>query len=141
MGVMAMRSHTRLTLLCVLLVPALVAASKPLPAPQSALGFKPARITVWRPRTSQSRALRKLAASTPYIKIVEAGRTTQGRAIFYALVSIQRTSRGSTATARSRGGSRIPRGLTDEQARRSRARAGPWYLDGGCHATEVAVPR
>ncbi len=82
---------------------------------------------------------KKLAASTKYMKIVEAGKTSQGRTMYFALISspenLSRIDRYREIARRLA----HPQGLTDDEARRL-AHDGKAFvhIDGGLHATEVA---
>jgi hypothetical protein len=117
----------------------LVAASRPLPTPESVLGFKPG--TDYKLATyDQSIAyLKALSSSSGYVKLMEAGKTTQGRTMYFALISdpknLARVDRYREINQRLA----HPEGLTDAEAHRL-AREGKAFvhLDGGCHASEVA---
>jgi hypothetical protein len=121
---------------------ALLALSRALPAPESVFGFKAGADNKLATYDQSIEYLKKLAAASPAIKLVEAGRTTRGRTMYFALVSdpanlakIDRLREIAQRLAH-------PAGLTDEQAR-ALAREGRAFvhLDGGCHATEVAGPQ
>ncbi len=117
----------------------LVAASRPLPTPESVLGFKPG--TDYKLATyDQSIAyLKALAGASNYVRVMEAGKTTQGRTMYFALISdpknLARVDRFREIAQRLA----HPQGLTDAEAH-TLAREGKAFvhLDGGCHATEVA---
>ena len=117
----------------------LVGAPPGLPAPESVFGFKLGADNTLATYDQSIAYLKKLAAASPSIKLFQAGRTTEGRTMYYALVS----SPANLANLdRLRGIARRlahPEGLTDAQAR-ALAREGKAFvhLDGGCHATEVA---
>jgi len=118
---------------------ALVAASRSLPTPESVLGFKPGADNKLATYDQAISYLKKLAAASPSIRLVEAGKTTQGRVMYFALIStpknLDRVDRYREIAQRLA----HPQGLTDDEARRL-ARDGKVFvhLDGGCHATEVA---
>ncbi len=138
-----MRRLSRVTLACVLVAPlVLLAASKPIPAPESVFAFKPGTDNRLATYDQSVDYLRRLAASSPSIRLFEAGKTTLGRTIWYAAVSdpknLARLDRYREIAQRLA----HPQGLTDEQARQL-AREGKAlvHLDGGCHATEVAGPQ
>ena len=120
----------------------LLAGSSGVPAPESVLGFKPGADYKLATYDQSIAYLRKLAASTNYLKLMEAGKTTQGRTMYYALVSdpknLARLDRYREIAQRLA----HPEGLTDDEARRL-AREGRAFvhLDGGCHASEVAGPQ
>jgi hypothetical protein len=117
----------------------LLAASKPVPAPESVFGFKPGADYKLATYDQSIAYLRTLAASSSYVKLMEAGKTTQGRTMYFALISdpknLARLDRYREIAQRLA----HPEGLTDEEARKL-AREGRAFvhLDGGCHATEVA---
>ena len=109
------------------------------PAPESVFGFKAGadmRLATY----DQSIAyFKKLADSSPFLKLVEAGKTSQGRTAYFALVSspenLARIDRLREIALRLA----HPEGLTDEAAR-ALAREGKAFvhIDGGCHSSEVA---
>jgi hypothetical protein len=112
------------------------------PAPETVFGFKPGADNKLATYDQVVAYLRTLAAASPAIKLVEAGRTTQGRTMYFALISdpanlakLDRLREIAQRLAH-------PSGLTDAQAR-ALAREGRAFvhLDGGCHATEVAGPQ
>jgi hypothetical protein len=85
---------------------------------------------------------KKLAASSRYIKLVEAGKTTQGRTMYFALIS---TPENLAKLDRYREiWQRLahPRDLTEADAQRLAAEGKALvHIDGGLHATEVAGPQ
>jgi hypothetical protein len=117
----------------------LLGAVPAVPTPESVLGFKLGADNRLATYDQSIAYLKKLAAATPSLKVVEAGRTTEGRTMYFALVSspanlanLDRLREISQRLAH-------PQNLTDAQAR-ALAREGKAFvhLDGGCHATEVA---
>ena len=132
----------RLSIALFLLVRALTlfgAAPQSVPAPESVFGFKPGADMKMATYDQTIAYLKQLAAASPLLKIVEAGRTSQGRVASFALISsagnlgrIDRLREIARRLAH-------PEGLTDDEARRL-AREGRAFvhIDGGCHATEVA---
>jgi hypothetical protein len=131
-----------------ILVPALacqvmlLAAARAIPTPESVLGFKPGADNKLATYDQAIDYLKKLAAASPAIKLVEAGRSTQGRTMYFALISspanlakLDRLREIALRLAH-------PQNLTDAEAREL-AREGRAFvhLDGGCHATEVAGPQ
>jgi len=118
------------------------AAAGQIPKPESVFGFMPGADLKLSTYDLTIAYLRDLAAASPYLKLVEAGRTTQGRTVYFALVSdpnnlemIDRFREIDLRLAH-------PEGLTDEAAR-ALAEEGKAivHIDGGCHATEVAGPQ
>jgi hypothetical protein len=119
--------------------PLLLAASRALPTPESVLGFKPGADNKLATYDQSIGYLKKLAAASSSIRLVEAGRTTNGRVMYFALISnpnnLDKVDRYREIARRLA----HPQGLSDDEARRL-AREGKAFvhLDGGCHATEVA---
>ncbi len=139
-----MRFPGALLLVLALAVPVAPSAQSrsSVPAPESVFGFAPG--TDYKLATyDQSIAyFRKLAATSKYIRLVEAGNTSQGRTMFFALIStpenLGRLERYREIWQRLA----HPQGLTDAQAAEL-AREGKAlvHIDGGLHATEVAGPQ
>ena len=117
---------------------ALIGADK-IPAPESILGFKPGADNKLATYDQAMAYFKALAASSKSIRLLEAGRTTQGRILYFALISdprnLDRLDRYREIARRLA----HPEGLTDEQAR-ALALEGKAFvdIDGGCHSTEVA---
>jgi hypothetical protein len=117
----------------------LPAASGNVPAPESAFGFKPGADNRLATYDQSIAYLNKLAAASKYIRILEAGKTTLGRSMVFALISnpknlakIDRYREIAQRLAH-------PEGLSDAQARSLAAEGKAFvHLDGGCHASEVA---
>jgi zinc carboxypeptidase len=128
----------RLTLALLLVVPALLAANG-IPTPESVLGFRPGADYKLATYDQSLDYFRKVAGASNYVKLVQAGTTTQGRPMYFALVStpdnLGRVDRYREIARRLA----HPQGLTDAEARRL-ARDGKAFvhIDGGLHATEVA---
>jgi Zinc carboxypeptidase len=110
-----------------------------LPTPASVFGFEPGADYKLATYDQSVEYFKKLAASSPYVKLVDAGRTSEGRTMYFALIStpenlakIDRYREIAQRLAR-------PEGLTDDQAHQL-AREGKAFvhLDGGLHSTEVA---
>ena len=133
-----MRSRTRVLCLFVLLAPLTLAAAT-VPAPESVFGFRPGADYKLATYDQSVEYFKRVAASSRYVKSLEAGRTTGGRPMYFALVS---TPENLARIDRYREIARRlahPNGLTDVEARRL-AREGKAFvhIDGGLHATEVA---
>ncbi len=110
-----------------------------LPTPESSFGFKPGADNKLATYDQSIGYLKKLAAASQAIRLVDAGKTTLGRSMYFALIS---DPKNLASVDRHREIARRlahPEGLTDAQAR-ALAREGRVFvhLDGGCHATEVA---
>ncbi len=117
-------------------------SSAGLPTPESVLGFRPGADYKLATYDQSVSYFKKLAAATKYMKIVEAGKTSQGRTMYFALISSpENLSRIDHYREIAR---RLahPQGLTDEEARKL-AHDGKAFvhIDGGLHATEVAGPQ
>jgi hypothetical protein len=113
-----------------------------LPTPESTFGFVPGADYKLATYDQSIEYFRKLAASSKYIRLVEAGKTSQGRTMYFALIStpdnLARLDRYREIWQRLA----HPQGLTDAQAEQL-ARDGKAlvHIDGGLHATEVAGPQ
>ena len=130
----------RLSLAAVLVLPAILSGqSRPVPAPESVFGFKPGADYKLANYDQSVEYLKKLAASSPYVKIVDAGVTSQGRTMVFALISspgnlanVERYRQIAQRLAH-------PDGLdpvhAKELAHQGKAIV---HIDGGLHSTEVA---
>jgi Zinc carboxypeptidase len=137
------RIATKLTLVLLLAAPVvLLGQGRSLPTPESVFGFRPGadyRLATY----DQSVAYFKtLAAATRSMKLVEAGKTSQGRPMYFALIS---TPDNLAKIDRYREIARRlahPQGLGNTEAH-ALAREGRAFVhvDGGLHATEVAGPQ
>ena len=133
-----MRLLTKLVLLFAFLAATVVAADR-VPTPESLLGFKPGADYKLATYDQSIEYFKKLAATTKYMKLVEAGKTSQGRPMYFALVSspgnLSKIDRYREIARRLA----HPQGLSDVEAHRL-AREGKAFvhIDGGLHSTEVA---
>ena len=139
-----MRTYARLGLFLLLLaVPAILVgqshATSGVPTPESVFGFQPGADYKLATYDQSIEYFKKLAAASRYVKLVDAGRTSEGRTMYFALIStpenlakIDRYREIAQRLAH-------PEGLTDAQAHEL-AREGKAFvhLDGGLHSTEVA---
>src|SRR4029453_16016789 len=130
---------SRLALLFALAVPVWLSATDSLPTPASVFGFQPGADYKLFNYEQSIAYLKKLAAASKFITLVEAGKTTQGRTVYFALIS---SPRNLARVDRYREISRRlahPADVPDEEAR-GLAREGKAFvhIDGGLHATEVA---
>ena len=113
-----------------------------MPAPESVFGFTAGADYKLATYDQSIEYFKKLAAASRYIKLVEAGKTTQGRTMYFALISspdnlakIDRYREISQRLAH-------PQGLTDAEAQKLAAEGKAFvHIDGGLHATEVAGPQ
>jgi hypothetical protein len=133
------RTSTTLALCLLFAAPAALGAQARLPTPESVLGFRPGADYKLATYEQSIDYFHKVAAVSRYVRLLEAGRTTQGRTMYFALVSapdnlskIDRYREIARQLAH-------PEGLSDADARRL-AREGKAFvhIDGGLHATEVA---
>jgi hypothetical protein len=65
----------------------LAAQSRVVPAPEATFGFKAGADYKLATYDQSIAYLRSLAASSKYIRLVETGKTTQGRTMYFALIS------------------------------------------------------
>jgi hypothetical protein len=116
-----------------------IGQSRGLPAPESVLGFQPGADYKLATYDQSIDYFKRLATATKYMTLVEAGRTSQGRIMYFALISspenLAKVDRYREIARRLA----HPGGLTDAAARQL-AREGKAFvhLDGGLHSTEVA---
>jgi hypothetical protein len=126
-----------LVLACALATP--LVAQQAIPSPESVLGFAPGADFKLARYEESIDYFRRLAASSPYIRLVEVGHTSEARPWTLAVISspenLENLERYRTIAQRLA----HPRGLTDDEAR-SLAREGKAFVDisGGLHASEVA---
>jgi hypothetical protein len=120
----------------------LAAQSRAVPAPEATFGFKAGADYKLATYDQSIAYFRSLAASSKYIRLVETGKTTQGRTMYFALIStpsnlgkIERYRQIARRLAH-------PQGLTDATARELARDGKPIiHIDGGLHSTEVAGPQ
>ncbi len=116
-------------------------ASK-LPPPAASFGFEPGADYKLATYDQSIEYFKKLDAASKYLTLVEAGKTSQGRTMYFALISspenlahIDRYREIALRLAH-------PAGLTETEARRLAAEGKAFvHIDGGLHATEVAGPQ
>jgi len=110
-----------------------------IPAPESVLGHKPGDDFFLASYDESLAYFQKLAASTDKLKLVKAGKTTQGRDWYFAIISSSQNLKDFEKYRDIAKKLALVRGLNDEQAR-ALARSGKVFvhIDGGLHATEVA---
>ena len=110
-----------------------------LPAPESVFGFPPGADYKLFNYDRAIAYLKELGASTNYVRLIEAGRTTQGRVMYFAFLSspdnlanLDRYRDISQRLAH-------PQGLSEADARQLARDGKPIvHIDGGLHSTEVA---
>jgi hypothetical protein len=132
----------------IVLVTALVVGVRPaaqaprLPMPAASFGFQPGADYKLATYDQSIDYFKKLDAASKYLTLVEAGRTSQGRPMYYALISspenlahIDRYREIALRLAH-------PAGLSETEARRLAAEGKAFvHIDGGLHANEVAGPQ
>jgi zinc carboxypeptidase len=113
-----------------------------IPSPDSVFGFSPGADYKLATYDQSIEYFKKLAAASRSIKLFDAGKTTQGRTMYFALIS---TPENLAKIDRYREiWQRLahPQGLTDAEARSLAAEGKALvHIDGGLHATEVAGPQ
>ena len=130
-------------LLCLVLpvVPAAQSRSA-VPAPEATFGFEPGADYKLATYDQSIEYFRKLDAASNYVTLVEAGRTTRGRPMYFALISspdnlahVERYRRIAQRLAH-------PGDVTEAEARRLASEGKAFvHIDGGLHATEVGGPQ
>ncbi|MDX2034790.1 MAG: M14 family metallopeptidase [Blastocatellia bacterium] len=120
-------------------VSAMAQSRRAIPTPESALGHRVGADFKLANYDDAMRYLRALEKASDHVRIVEVGRTSEGRAWHMVLISapanlakIERYREISQRLAH-------PEGLTDDEARRLAREGKPFvHIDGGLHSTEVA---
>src|SRR5258708_27257587 len=112
------------------------------PTPDSVFGFAPGADYKLATYDQSIDYFKKLAAASRSIKLFEAGKTTQGRTMYFALISspdnLAKIDRYREIWQRLA----HPQGLTDAEAQKLAAEGKALvHIDGGLHATEVAGPQ
>jgi hypothetical protein len=128
---------TRTNLLALLLLAAGAAAQ--VPTPESVLGYKPGADFKLATYDDALGYFRKLAASSDRIKLVEVGKTSEGRDWYIAFISdpanLAQLDHYKDLSRRLA----LARGISDEQAHALAREMKPIvHIDGGLHASEVA---
>src|SRR5688572_8664017 len=119
-----------------------VVAQGRLPAPESVFGFAPGADYKLATYDQVVAYFRKADAASDRVTLVDAGKTTQGRTFYFALVSskanLARIDRYREIARRLA----HPEGLGEDEAQRL-AREGKAFvhIDGGLHSTELAAPQ
>jgi hypothetical protein len=112
------------------------------PAPESVFGFTAGADYKLATYDQSIEYFKKLAAASRYIKLFDAGKTTQGRTMYFALISspdnLSKIDKYREIWQRLA----HPQGLTDAEAQKLAAEGKALvHIDGGLHATEVAGPQ
>src|SRR5215510_247451 len=137
-----MRTSTLAVCLLLLTSGAAPTAQSRVPTPESVFGFTPGADYKLATYEQSVEFFKKLAAASKHVKLMEAGKTTQGRTMYFALIS---TPENLAKIDRYREiWQRLahPQGLTDAEAQ-ALVREGKAlvHIDGGLHSTEVAGPQ
>jgi hypothetical protein len=140
----AMRVLARVLILSLLVVPvALRGQSGSIPTPASVFGFEPGadfKLATYDQAVSYFQKVR--AAAPDRMRMVQAGKTTQGRTYWFALISSKENLAKVDHYREIARRLAHPEGLTDDEAH-TLAREGKAFvhIDGGLHATEIAGPQ
>ncbi len=134
------RKHLPLTLgffiMCLL---PLIAQRTAIPSPEDVLGFKVGADFHLATYDESLEYFKKLDAASDRIKLVEVGRTSEGRAWYFALISSKENLENVEHYREIAQQLAHPAGLSDEAAKRLARDGKPLvHIDGGLHATEVA---
>lgn len=138
-----MRTTTVLVLALALATAAPRAQSRGgVPAPESVFGFAPGADYKLATYEQSIEFFKKLAASSKFVQLMEAGKTSQGRTMYFALISTPENLKKLDRYREIWQRLAHPQGLTDAEAQ-ALAREGKAlvHIDGGLHATEVAGPQ
>jgi ribosomal protein S18 acetylase RimI-like enzyme len=110
------------------------------PAPESVLGHKPGDDFYLASYDESLGYFQKLASSTDKLKLVKAGKTTQGRDWYFAIISSPQNLRDFEKYRDAARRLALVKGLNEADAH-ALARTGKVivHIDGGLHATEVAA--
>ena len=113
-----------------------------IPAPESVFGFAAGADYKLATYDQSIQYFRKLVGASRYIRLMEAGKTSQGRTMYFALISapenLAKLDRHREIWQRLA----HPQGLTDADAQRLASEGKALvHIDGGLHATEVAGPQ
>jgi hypothetical protein len=134
--------RTLAILVAALLLSAAPHAQTRIPAPESVFGFTAGADFKLATYDQSIAYFQKLAAASRNIRLMEAGKTSQGRPMYFALISaarnLDRIDRYREIWLRLA----HPDGLSEDEARRLAAEGKALvHIDGGLHATEVAGPQ
>ena len=125
-----------------LTVPQAQSRSSGVPTPESIFGFAPGADYKLATYEQSAAYFKALAAASPYIKLFEAGKTSQGRTMIFALISTPDNLSNIDRYREIWQRLAHPQGLTDADAQRLAAEGKALvHIDGGLHATEVAGPQ
>jgi hypothetical protein len=131
--------NAKITLFLFVLLPIVALAQRGVPTPASVFGFEPGADYKLATYEQSLEYFRKLAASTKYMRLVDAGKTSEGRPMMFALVSTPENLAKIDHYREIARRLAHPQNLSEAEARKL-AREGKAFvhLDGGLHSTEVA---
>ena len=135
-----MRATARIVLATFLVLPVvLFGQARGVPTPESVFGFKPGADYKLATYDQSIEYFKKLAAASKYVRLVEAGLTSEGRVMYFALISspenLSRVDRYREINRRLAHPADLSEDAARQLAREGRAFV---HLDGGLHSTEVA---
>jgi hypothetical protein len=112
------------------------------PAPESVFGFTAGADYKLATYDQSIEYFRKLAAGSRQIKLFEAGKTSQGRTMYFALISSAKNLANIDRHREIWQRLAHPQGLSEAEAQKLAAEGVALvHIDGGLHATEVAGPQ
>jgi zinc carboxypeptidase len=112
------------------------------PTPESVFGFAAGADYKLATYDQSVEYFKKLAAASRYVKLFEAGKTSQGRTMYFALISTPENLAKVDHYREIWQRLAHPQGLTDAEAQKLAAEGKALvHIDGGLHATEVAGPQ
>jgi Zinc carboxypeptidase len=138
-----MRTSTAIAACLLVLVSGVApVAQSRVPTPESVFGFAPGADYKLATYEQSVDFFKKLAASSKFVKLMEAGKTSQGRTMYFALISTPENLAKIDHYREIWQRLAHPQGLTDAEAQ-TLAREGKAlvHIDGGLHSTEVAGPQ
>jgi Zinc carboxypeptidase len=138
-----MRTLARLGVVLLLVSPiALRGQSGSIPTPESVLGFQPGADFKLATYDQVVSYFQKVDAASDRMTMAQAGKTTQGRTFYFALISSKENLSKVDHYREIARRLAHPEGLTDAEAK-ALAREGKAFvhIDGGLHATEIAGPQ
>lgn len=111
----------------------------PVPTPDSVFGFAPGADYKLATYDQSIEYFKKLAAASRYVKLIDAGKTSQGRTMYFALISSPQNLAQLDRYREIWQRLAHPQGLTDADARKLASEGKALvHIDGGLHSTEVA---
>jgi zinc carboxypeptidase len=137
-----MRTPNSVAAVLVLLLTAVPIAQTRIPTPESVFGFAPGADYKLATYDQSVEYFKKLAAASKYVRLFEAGKTSQGRTMYFALISTPENLAHLDRYREIWQRLAHPQGLSDaDAARLAREGKALVHIDGGLHATEVAGPQ